>query len=45
MWCAEDNYSNMCHICVKGFLDLNFNEAVIDKISFFHEIDPNLTYS
>ena len=22
----------MCHICAKGFLDLNFSEAVIDKI-------------
>ena len=25
MWCALDNYNYMCHICVKGFLDLNFN--------------------
>ena len=31
-------------ICAKGFLDLNFNEAAIDKISNFHEIAPNFTY-
>ena len=35
----------MCHIGAKGFLDLNINEAVIDKISNFHEIAPNFTYS
>ena len=29
----------------KGFLDSNFNKAVIDKISNFHEIVPNFTYS
>ena len=40
-----DNHSYMCHICAKGFLDSNFNEAVIDKISIFHEIAPNFTYS
>ena len=33
--------NNMCHICAKRFLDSNFNEAVIDKISIFHEIAPN----
>ena len=35
------------NICAKGFLDSNFNEAVIDKISsffFFQEIDQNFTY-
>ena len=32
------------HMC-KIFLDSNFNEAVIDKISNFHEIAPNSTYS
>ena len=33
-------------ICEKGFLDLNFNQAIIDKISNFHEIAPNFrTYS
>ena len=45
MWCAADNYSYTCHICAKGFLDSNFNQAVIDKISNFHEIAPNFTYS
>ena len=35
----------MCHICEKGFSDSTFNEAVIDKISSFHEIAPNFTYS
>ena len=34
----------MCHICAEGFLDSNFNQAVIDKISIFHEIAPNFTY-
>ena len=24
MCCAADNYNNMCHICAKEFLDLNF---------------------
>ena len=32
-------------ICAKGFLDSHFNEAVTDKISIFHEIVPNFTYS
>ena len=45
MWCAEDNYSYMCQICAKGLLDLNFNEAVIDKVSIFHEIALNFTHS
>ena len=47
MWCGADNYNYMCHIhvCAKGFLDSNFNEAVIDKISIFHKIAPNFTYS
>ena len=32
MWCVADNHKiNMCQICAKRFLDLNFNEAVIDK--------------
>ena len=33
------------HVCAKGFLDLNFNKAVIQKISIFHEIAPKFTYS
>ena len=45
MWCAADNHNYICHICAKGFLDSNFNKAVIDKISNFHEIAPNFTYS
>ena len=35
----------MCHICEKGFLNSNFNWAIIDKISNFLEIAPNFTYS
>ena len=45
IWCAEYYHSYVCHICAKGFLDLNFNEAVIDKISIFHEFASNFTYS
>ena len=41
IWYVEDNHNHMCHICAKGFLDSNFNQAVIDKISIFHEIAPN----
>ena len=38
-------YSNhMHHLCAKGFLDLNFNQAVNDKISIFQEIAPNFTF-
>ena len=44
MCCAADNHNYMCHTCPKEFLDLNFNEAVIDKMSIFHEIAPNSTY-
>ena len=32
MWCAADNHNYVCHICAKGIIDSNFNEAVIDKI-------------
>ena len=45
MWCAADNHNYVCHICAKGILDLIFHEAVIDKISNFHEIAPNFKYS
>ena len=45
MWCAEANHSYMCHIFAKGFLDSNFNKAVIVKISIVHEIAPDFTYS
>ena len=45
MCCAADNHNYMCRACAKEFLDSNFNEAVIDKISNFHENAPNFTYS
>ena len=45
MYCAVDNHNYMCHTCAKEFSDSNFNQAVIDKISNFHEIAPNSTYS
>ena len=38
MRCNADNHNYMCHICAIGFLDSNFNEAVIDKKSNFQEI-------
>ena len=25
MWCASDNYNNVCHICAKELLDSNCN--------------------
>ena len=43
MWCIADNHNCMCHICAKGFL--YHNQAAVDKISNFHEIAPNFTYS
>ena len=45
IWYAKDNHSYMCHICAKGILDSNFNYNVIGKISIFHEIALNFTYS
>ena len=45
MCCAADIHNYMCHTCAKEFLDSNLNLAVIDKISNFHEIAPNSTYS
>ena len=44
MRCAADNHNFMCHICAKGFLNSNFNEAVIDKISIFQKTAPNFTF-
>ena len=41
MCCAADNHNYMRHICAKEFLDSNFNEAVIDKISNVHDIAQN----
>ena len=45
MCCASDNHNYMCHTWAKEFLNSNFNEAVIDKISIFHDIAPNFTFS
>ena len=45
MWCAAGNHNYMCHICAKRFSDSNFNLAVIDKISVFHKMTSNFTYS
>ena len=45
MFCAADNHNYICHTCAKECLDSNFNLEVIDKISNFHEIAPNSTYS
>ena len=45
MWCVTDNHNDTCHICAKGFLDSNFNQAVINKISHFNEITLNFTHS
>ena len=44
MWCAEGNHNYMCHIFAKAFLDSNFIQAVIDKISNLKEIAPNFAY-
>ena len=35
MWCVVDNHNCMCHISAKGFLDSNYNQAVIQKNQFF----------
>ena len=35
MWWTADKHNYMCHICAKIFLDSNFDQAVIDKISVF----------
>ena len=45
MFCSAVNHNYICHTCAIEFLVSNFNEAVIDKISVFHEIAPNSTYS
>ena len=42
---ASGNHNDMCHTCAKEFLNSTFNEAVIDKISNFHDIAPNFTFS
>ena len=45
MCCASDNYNYMCHTCAKEVLNSSFNQAVIHKISNFHDIAPNFTFS
>ena len=45
LWCATDNHNDTSHTCAKGVLDSNFNQAVVKKISNFHEIALNFTYS
>ena len=40
MWCTADTLTYVRHMCAKGFLNPNFNLAVIDKIANFHEIAP-----
>ena len=45
MWCAAEIHNYMCQTYAKGFSDSNFDEAVIDKLSNFHKIAPNFTYS
>ena len=39
-WCAADNDNYMCRVCAKGFLNLNFNWAVIDKNIKFSQNCP-----
>ena len=43
MWCAADNHNYMWHIYAKGFLDSNFNQAVIEKISIFTKL-PHISH-
>ena len=43
MWCAANNHNDTCHTF--GFVGSNLNQEVIYKISNFHEIVPNFTYS
>ena len=45
MGSAAGCHNYISHPCAKGFLDSNFNYAVIDKISNFQEIALSFTYS
>ena len=38
---AVDNYNNICRIYAKGFLDSNFNQVEMDKISVFTKFAQN----
>ena len=42
MCCTSDNHNYMCHMCAKEFFKI---QAVIDKISNFHDIASNFTFS
>ena len=46
MCCSSDNHSYMYHTCAKEIFKFELQlEAVIDKISNFHDIAPNFTFS
>ena len=45
MCCASDNHNYMCHTRAKEFFKFELFQAVIDKISNFHDIAPNFTFS
>ena len=41
MWCVTDSqYEIIWYICARGFLDSNFNEAVIQNVSHFLKLPP-----
>ena len=45
MWCAVHNHNYMCHICVKGFLDSNFNcKRLLTKCRFFTKL-PQISHT
>ena len=46
MWCAADNYNDMCHICAKELLDSNFKQLftkyqILMKLSQIRHIHKN----
>ena len=43
MWCAADNHNYTCHICAKGFLDLNFNKQLLTKYQIFKKL-PQISH-
>ena len=40
-----DNHNNTCHVCAKWFLNSNFSQAVIDKISNVYKVAQNFSFS
>ena len=42
MWCAADNPNYMCHMCTKGFLDLNFKQ-LLTKYQIFKKL-PQISH-